>query len=945
MKFKNIIDGEFEEVNESTSYGERKKSKDKHNKKPKRKSIKGRTALFTVLGIIALVLLFLYIINDYYIEYLWFNEVGYLDIFFKEIKSKIILGVPFFIIMFFISMFYFNFLFKAIKEGYSKDNGYGKKIKWVLAVFYSLVTSITFISTLWYEFLEFKNFVSFGQADSLFGKDISFYIFKLPFLMDLCKLLFFAALLLFVITMIIFAILKVMNRRDIGIDKQRGVTREEKIGFFMKIWEFFKVPVSIFLFILFLLGGFYSYLSMFNVLYSSSGVVYGATYSDVLLTVNMYKFFCGFMIFAAVLSLICGLKSKLKPIVICICIIPVVYLSVGGIKVLVENYIVVPNEYAKEQKYIENNISMTRKAYNIDDVEVKSFKADNNLTAKDIENNSVTIGNIPINDFMPTLDVYNSLQGFRSYYTFKDVDVDRYKLDEVATQVFISVREMEPSNKENARSWVNKHQKYTHGYGTVISPVNEINESGQPVLIQKDIPANSVYNNLKLKEPRIYYGEESDDYIVVNCKSKEFDYPEGENNVENKYTGSGGIKLNLYNRIAFSIDNMSSRLLFSSDITSESKILMRRQISERVRTIAPFLTYDKDPYIVNSGGRLYWIMDAFTKTDKYPYSTPSKFEDGTTFNYIRNSIKVVIDAYNGTVNFYQVDKNDPIASTYAKIYPDFIKPIEQMDKTLREHLRYSEVLFNIQNEMYETYHMTNSQVFYNKEDQWQVAKQFYGTSKDAVDVNSSYLMMKLPDRDKEEFMIISPFTPKNKNNMVAWMAGICDGEDYGKLKVYQFPKQKLVYGPMQIEQRIDQDTQIAPQLNLLSQVSSEVSRGNMLTIPIEDSILYVEPIYVKSSTEQMALPEVKKVVVAYGNKIVMRDSLSEAINAIFNLGQGSDISESNKSESSTNAKESLEEKARDLLAKAKSAQAKGDTKAYNSYMTELEKVLNSLSNN
>lgn len=954
MKFKNVIDGEFEEVKDD-SYQKKKEQKtrrEKKEKKPKehkeRKPIKGKKAVFSVIGIIILLLGFLYIINDYYIEYLWFKEVSYLDVFFKGITAKLTLGIPFFIIMLIISLSYFNFLFSVIRKGYNKVGSFGNKIKILISVVYSVVVSGAFIYKLWYKFLEFKNAVPFNQADSLFGKDISFYVFKLPFFTALIKLLFASVTLLFVITILIFIILRVTGNREIYIEKENGVSREERLNFFMKIWDFIKVPCSIFVCVLFILGSIYSYLSMFNVLYSSSGIVYGATYSDVTITVNMYKFFTGLCALLAVVSLVFGLRNKLKPIIIGALIIPIVYFSLGGIKVLVENYIVIPNEYAKEQKYIENNIKMTRKAYNIDEVEVKRFEGNNDLTAKDIANNSITVGNIPINDFEPTLDVYNSLQSFRSYYSFKDVDVDRYTLDKVATQVFISVREMDPSNKENARTWVNKHQKYTHGFGTVVSPVTEINESGQPVLIQKDIPPSTAYDELKIDEPRVYFGESSDDYVIVNTKSKEFDYPEGNNNVENKYTGSGGIKLSLYNRLAFSVSNMSSRLLFSSDITGESKILMRRQVAERVTTIAPFLTYDKDPYIVNSNGKLYWIMDAFTKTNKYPYSTPSKFEDGTKFNYIRNSIKVVVDAYNGTVNFYQVDKNDPIASTYAKIYPGFIKPIEQMDKTLKEHLRYSEVLFNIQSEMYENYHMTNPQVFYNKEDQWQVAKQFYGTKKEAVDVNSSYLIMKLPDRKKEEFIIMAPFTPKNKNNMVAWMGGICDGEDYGKLKVYQLPKQKLVYGPMQIEQRIDQDTTIAPQLNLLSQVSSEVSRGNMLTIPIEDSILYVEPIYVKSSTDQMALPEVKEVIVAYGNKIVMRDSLTEAINAIFNLGEGGDgvtgiVDDAIDKATKDNTKTDLEKKSRELLTKAKEAQAKGDTKAYTKYMSELEKVLDQIS--
>ena len=588
----------------------------------------------------------------------------------------------------------------------------------------------------------------------------------------------------------------------------------------------------------------------------------------------------------AAFSIMFGLRSRLVQMIIVAAMIPAVFFGMGILKQGVEKFIVVPNEYNTEEKYISNNISMTRKAYNIDDVDVKAFEGDNKLTAKDLEENSLTVNNIPINDFDQVLDTYNSLQSFRSYYKFNDTDVDRYTLGKNKRQVFISVREMTSSSQDTVRTWVNKHKKYTHGYGTVASTVTKTDESGQPVLIQENIPTKTKHDELKLTEPRVYYGENTEDYVIVKCKSREFDYPEGDDNVENRYEGKGGIPLTFYNRLAFSLSNMSTRLIFSLDINSESRMMIRRQVMERVQTIAPFLQYDNDPYIVVSKGRLYWIVDAFTTTNKYPYSTPSKLEDGTKFNYIRNSVKVVVDAYNGDVTFYQMDKKDPIIKAYSKLYPGFVKPIGEMDKTLRKHLRYSEMLFNVQANMYEVYHMKNPQVFYNREDEWQVAKQFYGTDKKVVNVNSTYQIMKLPGNESEEFIIMAPFTPKDKNNMVAWMSGSSDGKNYGKLMVYKLPKQKLTYGPMQIEQRIDQNTTIAPQLNLLSQQSSSVSRGNMLTIPIENSLIYVEPIYVKSSTDEQAIPEVKEVIVAYGNKIVMKDSLKEALDAIFKKGEG-----------------------------------------------------------
>lgn len=929
MDLKNVIDGDFEDVkDEDTQKGAEPKKKassekksrfkkpdfskmkeklsskkpggekeEKQKKKPsrakevnakvgkKKMRFKHMATLFTILAVLV-VFGFLYLINDFYIEYLWFKEVGYTNIYFMEIKTKLLIGLPFFIIVFVLSSLYFDFLFRIIRIGYNKVGKIGKMFRRMIAFLYSITVSGVFIYKLWYKFLQYRYAVPFKQADAQFGKDISFYVFKLPFFMTLTKLLFASILLLFALTMLIFFGLRASGKKTVIMPNEKKKSRREKLNIFLKMWDYVKVPFSVFLCALSLLFAVFCYLKTFDILYSKSGIVYGATYSDVTITLLMYRIMMILSAVLAVFSLVFGLANRLKQIFIVAALIPAVFFGMGIVKQGVEKFIVVPNEYNTEQKYIANNISMTRKAYNIDEVDVKSFEGDNKLTAKKIADNSLTVNNIPINNFDQVLDTYNSLQSFRSYYKFVDTDVDRYTLGKTNTQLFLSVREMTSSSEDTVRTWVNKHKKYTHGYGTVASPVTKTDESGQPVLIQENIPTKTKYDELKLSEPRVYYGENTEDYVIVKCKSREFDYPQGDDNVENRYEGEGGIPLSLYNRLAFSLHNMSTRLIFSLDINSESRIMIRRQVMERVQTIAPFLHYDKDPYIVIADGKLYWIVDAFTTTNKYPYSTPSKLEDGTKFNYIRNSVKVVVDAYDGSVDFYQVEKNDPIISAYAKLYPGFVKPMSKMSKSLRKHLRYSEMLFNIQADVYETYHMTNPQVFYNKEDMWQVAKQFYGTDKKVVNVNSTYLIMKLPGKDKEEFIIMAPFTPKGKNNMVAWMSGSCDGKNYGKLTVYKLPKQKLTYGPMQIEQRIDQNTTIAPQLNLLSQQSSSVARGNMLTIPIENSILYVEPIYVKSSTDEQAIPEVKEVIVAYGNKIVMKDSLKEALDAIFKKGEG-----------------------------------------------------------
>jgi uncharacterized membrane protein (UPF0182 family) len=907
--------------------------------KKKRKGL-GTGLKIAIVLVILIVGLFI-ALNEFYINILWFTEVDYLQVFLKELTTKLYMGVPVFLVLFLILSVYYKLLSRSgsknslivetDKKGFVKG-----KLPFLLAFAVSLFTSILITSNLWYKWLEFRNSSAFNQTDPLFGKDISFYVFRLPFYEGLLNVgytfLFILAASTVIYSFVILA-LKSNESRRLELDNV------ELKGFFPQLWTTFRVQLSIFASLFFILFAVSMYFKRFGLLYESSGIVYGADYTDVHVLMPLYMTLAVLSLIVAMTTLYFGMKKKIKPFVITVAVLVAVNLGGYLVSVIVENYVVSPNEYSKQSEYIEDHITATRQAYGIDDVDVVSFdEEDSTITASDILSNTTTINNIPINDYLPALDTYNSLQGIRPYYEFTDVDVDRYYIDGVYTQVFISARELNNYNlDESAQTWINMHLKYTHGFGLVISPVNAVNSSGQPVLIAKDIPTETDYSELEIDQERIYFGEDTDTYAVVNTVSKEFDYPDGSDNQENVYDGTAGIDLTLWNKISFSLSNGTLKFLLSSDVTSDSKIIINRNIMERVQEIAPFLTYDSDPYVVVIDGKIYWIVDALTTTDLYPYSEP--YSEGS-YNYIRNSVKVVVDAYNGTVTYYIVDEDDPIAETYSKIYPDLFKSYDEMPEEFKEHLRYSEAYFTVQAEMYNTYHMTNTSVFYNKEDVWEVATQYYQSSSDAVDVNPAYLIMKLPDRE-EEFLLMIPYTPQNKDNMVAWMAGICDGDDYGKLIVYEFSKQNLVYGPMQIEQRIDQDTVISPQLTLLSQEGSEVLRGNLLTIPIGDGLLYVEPIYIQASGSGSSIPEVKKVIVCYEDSIVMDDTIGGALAQLF----GSDVSDTDTGDDTSTidgTEADLITQAYDLYTKAVDAAQSGDWASYGEYIEELGNILEQL---
>jgi uncharacterized membrane protein (UPF0182 family) len=539
---------------------------------------------------------------------------------------------------------------------------------------------------------------------------------------------------------------------------------------------------------------------------------------------------------------------------------------------IVQKFVVEPSELGRETPYIERNINFTRLAFGLDKIEERDLPVELAPSEQDLAKNSATMNNIRLWDYRPLKDTYNQIQSIRLYYDFTDIDVDRYRIDGSYRQVLLGAREISPEKlASEAQTWINQRLQFTHGYGVALSPVNEISEEGLPNLWVKDVPP---IGKIEIERPEIYYGEKTNNYVIVNTKAEEFDYPKGDINVYARYAGESGINLDSFiRRLVYAWEFGDINILISGELTPESSLLYRRNIQQRVWHLAPFLMLDRDPYIVIADGKLFWIQDAYTVSGRHPYSQPTP----RGINYIRNSVKVVISAYDGSVTFYLVDPEDTLASTYAAIFPALFTPLEEMPPSLRAHLRYPEDLFQIQVGRYQTYHMQDPRVFYNKEDLWTIPTETYADAERPVE--PYYVIMMLPGEEQEEFLLMLPFTPTQKDNMITWLAARSDGDKYGKLIAYNFPKDKLVYGPRQIEARIDQDPTISSQLTLWGQKGSQVIRGNLLVIPIEKSVLYVEPIYLQAERGQ--LPELKRVIVASGNRIVMEPTLAQSLSAIY----------------------------------------------------------------
>lgn len=953
--------------------------------KKKRMGLKG-----LILAIVILIALFLSLIG-FLTDFLWFKELGYVSVFFKKLFTQLQLGIPTFLIITFLAYIYLKFLKRGyFKKVVSEEQANAKRlnlISWGLAAVFGILVTFVTISQLWFEILKFANSTNFDIKDPLFNLDVSFYIFKLAFFTQLNEILIGIIIAFAILTLVYYIILLSVRTPQMFEEKEEPFQEEQRYdgsqfgsdqdkgGFdnvtdiFGKFSEAFTgkkgpmnrapkkkkqfddknfmhliniaekqlIVVGVLFFIMIAVN---FLLRQFELLYGhSGGAVYGAGFKDVNVTLWMYRIIMVLAVFAAIGFVVGVTKRKLKTVLV----VPVLMIAVGvigaGATMLVQNLIVSPDEINKESKYLERNIEYTQYAYDLNKVTVKPFSAEKNLTGQDISNNSETISNIRINDYDPVEKFYNQTQTIRPYYTFNDVDVDRYMINGEYTQTFLSPREIDETKISD--TWLNRHIKYTHGYGLTLSRVDKVTASGQPDMLIDSIPPVSQVKEIETTRPEIYFGEKTNNYILTNTDEEEFDYPDGSANKYTTYEGDAGIKLNFINKAMFAIKERSLKLLVSSNINSESKIIINRNIEQRVRKIMPYLQYDSDPYVVAVDGKLYWMLDAYTTSTRYPYSEPVSNTDAT--NYIRNSVKVVVDAYNGTTNYYLVDDEDPIANTFKKIYPKLFKDFEEMPQSLQSHIRYPNVMFDIQANIYKRYHMTDVKVFYQNEDMWDISKEIYGT--DEMTMQPNYYIMKLPGEKSAEFVSSIPYTPKNRKNMMGLLVARNDGENYGELVLYQLPKSKIVYGPMQIEAQIDQNTEISKEFSLWNSSGSNYSRGNMFVIPIEDSLLYVEPVYLEATNS--SIPEVKRVIVAYGDQIAYESTLAEALNSLFGEGSakespGSGGTEKTEKGDTPLSKADLAEKAQESLKNAQDAQKDGDWAKYGEYLEDLQKYLNRL---
>ena len=824
---------------------------------------------FLVLGIVGQAV-------PLYTDWLWFQEVGYTHVFTTvlSLRGWLVLGLGLTV-----WIFLFANLWLAARTAppdvlWELEDQLGlpgrASIEPLIRRLLLPVTAVIALiagargSAAWDTLAEFLNATPFGRTDPIFGRDLGFYFFQLPF----WRLLYGWGITLAAGALVLTAAVYVLQRSLVLTARGPRLAAAARTHL---------LALGAVLLVLRAAG---FWLDRFDLLYSPRGAVFGATYTDVNAALPVLNVL-------AVLALLCAAACLVQmsrpgwlfPVA---GLVVLVVVWVGGLGIypsVLQRLRVKPNELAFERPYIEHNIRLTRHAFGLDRVQEKDFPVEENLNAAALDRNALTIKNIRLWDHRPLLTTYGQLQEIRTYYKFLDVDNDRYTLNGEYRQVMLSPRELSYRHLPGQdRNWINEHLTFTHGYGLVVGPVNRISPEGLPEFFAKDIPP-VVTGFAKITRPEIYYGESGNDYVFVRTQAQELDYSAGDKNEYTRYAGRGGILVDsILRRVAFAARFGEINVLISGVFMPESRIMIYRNIRDRIRQAAPFLRFDRDPYlVVTDDGRLVWMADGYTTSDRYPYSQPVR----GIGNYIRNSVKATVDAFHGSVTFYVADPDDPIAQTYAKIFPGLLRPLVEMPKDLQSHIRYPEDLFTLQMQMYATYHMEDPQVFYNKEDLWTIPRRpADGRGGSPVEMEPYYTVMRLPDEPREEFALLGGFNPSRRDNMIAIMVGRADAPNYGRIVVYAFPKQKLVYGPRQIDARIDQDPLISQQLSLWNQQGSRVLRGSLLAIPIERSLIYVQPLYL-SATEQGALPELRRVIVAYGNQIAMEPTLEQSLGRIF----------------------------------------------------------------
>jgi uncharacterized membrane protein (UPF0182 family) len=853
---------------------------------------KGRAAAGIIIGILTIVFFWSL---DFWGEMLWFDNLGYDNRFWIYVIAQTATGIA--------GAFLSAGIVSLLTYSVPLKKSYLKKFALGLAF---VVGGIWGYSN-WQVMLKFWFSVPVGVSEPVLGIDSGFYLFTLPFLDRIYSLL---------IILTVISIGALLFTSFLKFD-EKGTLRADFSGFdryiSSKPYTNILVAGSFLIFVL----AFDKYLSRFHLMFSELGIVRGPGWTDVNILLPAYNIIIVLMILLGAALLIKPARATLQKfysklrirnvssepvllISVLVTIVVIWFIGLTAIPGLFQWLRVEPNEITFEKPYIENNIRLTRFGFNLQNIEEKEYPAKNVFNKQMVENNKSTFENVRLWDWRALDDVYKQFQEIRLYYEFKDVDIDRYTFNNEYRQVMVSAREMESSNlPKQSQTFVNTRFKYTHGYGITLTTVNDFTPEGLPNLLIKDIPPKSKYPELQVKQPQIYYGELTDSYVIVNSDEPEFDYPSGEQNVNIKYPGKGGIQIsNLWRKFLFGWKFDGTKFFFSGYPNSKSRIMFHRQIMDRIRTLAPFLEFDRDPYIVlGDDGRLYWIIDAYTTSNYFPYSesfnstehigykegdqtrilTTNTAPELNGINYIRNSVKVVVDAFNGSVDFYIFDENDPLIKVWDNIFPGLFKKKSQMPESLMKHVRYPIDFLMVQGLVYAKYHMTNPTVFYNQEDLWIRATEKYYNEVRPVD--PYYIMWQLPKTHNAEFVLILPFTPKNRQVSIGWIAGMCDGNNYGRFIAYKFPKEKSVLGPQQVETKIDQDSFLSGQLSLWDQRGSNVIRGNVLAIPVDETIIYVEPIYLQAETA--AYPELRLVTVMHNDNLSYAETFQEALKGLY----------------------------------------------------------------
>jgi len=855
---------------------------------------------------------------SYWVDLLWFRSLGYGDVFWTTLRLEWVVFAVFAAVTFAILFGGFSALRWASRDSLpsARQIVVGGQpvnlsirpvlsvVSWIVSLLGAAISGGGMMSSwltlaLWWRAPQAAS----AAVDPIFGRSLNFFLFTLPawqlllgWLLTLAIVLCVAAVLLLVIS----SGANALDKHSVSIDSSwRGLS--VAAAFLLIV-----VAVNV-------------YVSRFQSLLDPHTIFSGVNYTDAHVTLGGLLLVSLALLVGAAIALANALRAgRARGLIAAVLPAAVCYLGISVVGWYVGNFIVKPNEMVREQPYISNNIEATRAAFGLDQFTQREFPAETTVDAADPANNQATLQNIRLWDWHALQQTLQQRQEIRTYYDFPDIDIDRYTIDGQTREVMLAARELNVEKlPESSRNWINEKLVYTHGYGITMNPVNGFTSEGLPTLLLSNMPVESTVKGLNVTRPEIYFGEMTNNDVYVKTRQQEFDYPQGDANSVTSYVGTGGIELGGFLRrvlLAYERDDLS-KLPFSDDVSANSRLLMRRNIRERVATLAPFLSYDQDPYVVmGDDGRLSWVMDAFTTSDSYPYSRHYT-QDDNSINYMRNSVKVVIDAYNGTTTFYAFDTKDPVLAAYARIFPSIFKDASQMPADLRRHVRYPEKLFKLQAQVYGLYHMTNPSVFFNREDLWTVATENNGQSSDSQQATTAmepnFVLMKLPGETGEEFVEILPFTPANRTNLIGWIAGRSDGANYGNSIVYDFPKTKQIDGPQQIESRIDQNGQLSGQLTLWNQQGSHVVRGSLLVIPSGKALLYAEPIYLQAQTSSM--PELRLVVLALQDKLAYGPTFESALASLFGGAESSlSVSETAQAPAVATAKGATQASSTDL---------------------------------